>query len=115
MDLAAFTITDITGPLEDTGPRAGADAGTPMTSARVLQPAAAGVPEVGVWECTPGGWPIEDRPDTEVVVVVSGAATLTPRDGAPVEIGPGDTAVLPRGWSGRWDVRETLRKVYVLS
>jgi uncharacterized protein len=115
MHLAAFTARDVAGPLEPTGPRAGADVGAPMTSCRVLQAGGDGLPEVGVWECTPGGWAIEDRPDTETVVVVSGAATLTTRGGAPMRIGPGDTVVLPRGWSGRWDVPETLRKVYVLS
>ncbi|MEU1321077.1 cupin domain-containing protein [Streptomyces tibetensis] len=24
----------------------------------------------------------------------------------------GDVVVQPKGWSGRWDVRETIRKVY---
>jgi uncharacterized cupin superfamily protein len=32
-----------------------------------------------------------------------------------VELGPGESVVLPRGWSGRWDILETVRKVYVLA
>jgi uncharacterized protein len=30
------------------------------------------------------------------------------------EIGPGDTAVFPRGWAGTWQIHETTRKLYVL-
>jgi uncharacterized cupin superfamily protein len=85
------------GALEPTGPRAGADSGDPRTSGIVFF-SGHGV-EVGVWECTPGGWPILDRP----------------ADGEPVELGEGDVLVLPRGWSGRWDVTETVRKLYVVA
>jgi hypothetical protein len=35
-------------------------------------------------------------------------------DGETVELVAGDTAVFPRGWSGTWDIEETLRKVYVI-
>jgi uncharacterized cupin superfamily protein len=104
----------LTGPLEDWGPRAGADSGEPMTSGRVLQAGDDGLPQVGIWECTPGGWTIENRPDTESVVILSGRARLTDADGSSVELGPGEGIVLPRGWSGRWDIVETVRKFYVL-
>lgn len=114
MNVTSASRAEIAGPLLATGPRQGADAGDPQTSTLVLREAGDGVPSVGVWECTPGGWAIEDRPDTEVVLVLSGRATLTSSDGEATEIGPGDVAVLPLGWSGRWDVLETLRKVYVV-
>jgi uncharacterized protein len=102
------------GPLEDWGPRAGADSGEPMTSGRVLQAGADGLPLVGIWECTPGGWSIENRPDTETVMLLKGRARLTDADGSSTELGPGEGIVLPRGWSGRWDILETTRKFYVV-
>ena len=34
--------------------------------------------------------------------------------GEPTDIGPGDTAVFPRGWAGTWQIHETIRKLYVL-
>jgi uncharacterized cupin superfamily protein len=34
--------------------------------------------------------------------------------GEPADIGPGDTAVFPRGWTGTWQIHETIRKLYVL-
>ena len=35
----------------------------------------------GVWACTPGGWAITDRPDTETVRILSGRARLTDAGG----------------------------------
>jgi uncharacterized protein len=99
--------------LEPTGRRAGADSGDAQTATRVLH--AAGAHEVGVWECTPGGWEVVEREDTETVLVLSGRARLTERGRPPVEIGPGDLVVLPRGWSGRWEILATLRKVFVVA
>ncbi len=100
------------GELEPLGPRAGFDSGGPQTSGITFF-SGHGV-EVGVWECTPGGWAIVDRPTTETMMLLGGTATITPADGEPVELGEGDVFVLPKGWSGRWDVTETVRKLYVL-
>jgi len=96
----------------DTGLRPGADSGTPTTGFAELF-AAQGV-EAGVWSCTPGGWAIENRPDTEVVTILSGKARITNADGTRREVGEGDVFVLPRGWSGRWDIKETVEKLYVV-
>ncbi len=105
------TVADIMGPLEDTGPRAGADAGAPMTATRVLLDA--GPLQAGIWECTPGGWSITRRPNTEVVHILRGLARITDADGAVYELVAGSVHVFPVGWSGRWDIVETIRKVYV--
>ncbi|MCP5152202.1 MAG: DUF861 domain-containing protein [Ectothiorhodospiraceae bacterium] len=98
--------------LTPAGRRAGADRGDPQVSARSLHDD--GETKVGVWECTPGGWPIVDRADTEVATILSGRATITDADGSTRVIGAGSVLTLPKGWSGRWDVTETLRKVYVI-
>lgn len=34
--------------------------------------------------------------------------------GTVTEIGPGDLVILPPGWSGRWDVIETVRKIFAI-
>jgi uncharacterized cupin superfamily protein len=107
----AVADTDLFGPLADTGPRAGADRGTPMTALRVLHED--GPVNVGIWECTPGGWSIERRTNTEIVRILSGRARITDADGTVRELGPGSVVVLPLGWSGRWDITETVRKLYV--
>lgn len=99
-------------PLEPAGPRTGADLGDPRVSYREISND--GHIEVGVWECTPGGWEIVERPDIEIVTIVSGAGTITDADGTVRPLSPGAVVTLPRGWSGRWDITETLRKVYVI-
>ena len=100
------------GELEPLGPRAGFDSGDPQTSGITFF-SGHGV-EAGVWECTPGGWPIVDRPTTETMLLLAGTTTITPLDGEPVELTEGDVFVLPKGWSGRWDITDTVRKLYVL-
>ncbi|WP_175839110.1 cupin domain-containing protein [Burkholderia anthina] len=95
------------------GQRAGADRGDPQIAIQRLAPDAAG--NLGIWECQPGGWPVVDRPDTEFTVILSGRANLTDdASGDVVEIGAGDLVILPPGWTGRWDIIETVRKVYAI-
>jgi uncharacterized cupin superfamily protein len=112
-DLIATPDADINGPLEDWGPRVGADVGQPQMSGRIFYEG--NDVQIGVWECTPGGWAIEDRPDHETVRIIAGRARLTDADGTSVELGPGDALTLPKGWSGRWDILQTVRKFYVLA
>lgn len=108
--LSAATLGE---PLAPYGPRVGADVGQPQTAGRILHTSADGTIEVGIWECTPGGWSIEDRPNTETVMILSGQATITDVDGTRHPLTPGTSLTLPLGWSGRWDIEETIRKVYV--
>jgi len=98
--------------LSPAGQRAGADSGDPQISVREISNTD-GI-AVGVWECTPGGWPVVDRADTEVATILSGAGRITDAAGAVTEIGPGSVVTLPKGWTGRWDITETARKVYVI-
>lgn len=67
----------------------------------------------GVWDIVPGvlvGVPQVD----EVFVVLSGDATITSAgDDEPIVVGPGSVVQLVVGQETRWDVRETVRKIYV--
>ncbi len=105
------TFSSIDTPTKPIGPRTGADRGDPRMSLAEFY-SEAGI-DVGVWECTPGGWAIHERPDTEVVHILEGRVRMTDSDGSTREIGPGDVMVLPKGWSGRWDILEFTRKLYV--
>ena len=40
--------------------------------------------------------------------------TCTEDGGTVTEIGPGDSMTFAPGWSGIWDIHETLRKVYAI-
>ncbi|MGA8296815.1 MAG: cupin domain-containing protein [Acidimicrobiales bacterium] len=72
-----------------------------------------GEDEVGIWECTPGPsrWLLETN---ELVYVVKGRMTVTIDGGSARDLGAGDVAVFPKGWSGTWEIHETLRKVYAI-
>ena len=98
--------------LEDWGPLEEAT-GEPMNTSGTTLWSGEGAQEAGVWECTPGPsrWSLDDN---EVVYILSGRMTVTPDGGEPTEVGPGDTAVFPRGWAGTWQIHETIRKLYVL-
>ena len=58
------------GELEPLGPRVGSDSGDPQTSGITFF-SGHGV-DVGVWECTPGGWAIVDRTNTETMMLLGG-------------------------------------------
>jgi uncharacterized protein len=113
-----FLATAADAKLEDWGPLDEATgepmqtSGTTIWSADADAEAGAGQ-EAGVWECTPGPsrWTLEQN---EFVHILSGRMTVTPDGGEATEIGPGDTAVFPRGWAGTWQIHETIRKLYVL-
>lgn len=113
MDSAIASITGATDmELSSAGQRAGADRGDPQVS--VKEVSNDGAISVGVWECAPGGWPVVDRGDTEVATIISGAGIVTDADGTERPLTAGSVITLTKGWSGRWDITETLRKVYVI-
>jgi uncharacterized cupin superfamily protein len=69
---------------------------------------------VGVWESTPGVFPASRIGYDEVFICLSGAATMTGDDGVRYDLSPGSVLFTPAGFTGRWDVSETFRKVYCI-
>jgi uncharacterized cupin superfamily protein len=61
----------------------------------------------GVWEHGPGT--CTDIEADEVFVVLSGRAGVQVAGGPPLELGPGDVAILVAGARATWTVHETLR------
>ena len=89
-----------------------ATAGEPYESWHVLSDD--GRVELGVWEVTPGSFRGETDGIYEQMHFVAGAGTITGPDGEVTEIRPGVVMLCPDGWSGVWDVRETVRKTYAV-
>jgi len=69
---------------------------------------------VGVWEATAGSFPASRDGYDEVFVCLSGVATMTGNDGVRYDLSPGSMLFTPSGFTGRWDVSETFRKVYCI-
>jgi uncharacterized cupin superfamily protein len=67
-----------------------------------------------VWECTPGTYRSTKQGVSEIMQIVAGEATITGDDGTVHEVRPGVAVYLPDGWSGVWDIRQTVRKTYVI-
>lgn len=70
--------------------------------------------EIGVWECTPGRFAAAKEGIGELMWILGGSGTLTAADGTAHEFGPGTMLLTPDGWRGEWEVRETVRKLYVI-
>jgi uncharacterized cupin superfamily protein len=98
--------------LEPRGVHPGATAGAPEQSSRTVFDD--GRVRVGVWECTPGCFETAKAGIGEQQVVLAGDATVRGADGTVVELGPGETLITPDGWRGSWEIRETVRKVFVI-
>ena len=68
---------------------------------------------VGVWEAGIGKLAIRNFPFTEYVLMISGVVVITEQNGESTEFRAGDTFVIPKGWSGEWDVKERMKKQIV--
>ena len=69
--------------------------------------------QVGVWEAGQGELILKNFPFTEYVLMISGRVVVTEEDGTSMIFSAGDTFVIPKGWSGVWDVQERMKKQIV--
>jgi uncharacterized protein len=74
-----------------------------------------GVTLAGIWECTPGRFPVVKEDSISTMFFLSGAGTITDQDGESRAIEPGGVFVEPQGWRGEWHITETVRKIYVIT
>jgi len=100
--------------LQSKGPRRNADVGQPHDSTRKL--IGIDTMSAGSWWCKDGGWPSPNlRATTEIFYVLSGVGCVTDNDGTRHFFSQGDVVILPKNWSGRWDVLESIHKVWVVN
>ena len=67
----------------------------------------------GTWECEPGVLEL-DLDVTEFCHILKGHWVLTSESGQVTEVRAGDSFVFPKGWKGTAEVKETIRKVYMM-
>jgi uncharacterized protein len=86
----------------------------PVCTTRTLKLGATSADDrMGVWECTPGSY-LRQIAEGELMHILSGQCTFTPEGGEPIAIQAGDTVFFPPDTNGRWDIEDTMRKVYVV-
>jgi uncharacterized protein len=107
-----MSVDVMTAQLVDAGRFPGAEPGSARTAELVLY--ADDRMETGIWEVTPGEFDAAHGQYVEFMHFVAGDATITADDGAVHEVRAGVALTVPSGWRGRWEVRETVRKTYVL-
>ena len=69
--------------------------------------------ETGVWEIDAGSFHADFGTYGELIKVMAGDLTCAGDDGSKFALAPGDAMIFPRGWTGMWSMRTSLRKVYV--
>jgi uncharacterized cupin superfamily protein len=87
--------------------------GEPRTRTWVTYESHDGKTFCGIWESTPGAWRVE-YDEWESCTILSGRCVVTPDDGAPIMLAPGDSLVLEPGFKGVWAVEATTRKTFVI-
>jgi hypothetical protein len=98
--------------LADAGQMPGAAPGTALTAELVLYEDER--TQTGIWEVTPGVFDAVHGRYAEFMHFVAGDATITGADGQVGEVRPGVALTVAPGWRGRWEVRDTVRKTYVI-
>ncbi|HSC81120.1 MAG TPA: cupin domain-containing protein [Chitinolyticbacter sp.] len=69
----------------------------------------------GIWACEVGSWNIRFADDKdEFFCVIEGRVRLRNETGEVLELGPGEAAVIPCGFVGRFEVLEPVRKYFVV-
>lgn len=68
---------------------------------------------MGVWECSPGRFK-RMVPQAEYSYFLSGAGSFTPEGGEPVQFRAGDMIYFQPDTQGVWDIRQTIRKAYLI-
>jgi uncharacterized cupin superfamily protein len=86
--------------------------GDPRASGVILWKSDDGTLANGIWECTPGTFSWVHA--NETLCLVEGHVTVTPENGEPFDISPGDIVFFPEGTKTQWHVTEKLRKGFQL-
>lgn len=88
--------------------------GDPKERGRSIYADQTGQLDAGVWECEPNRHVIEGAPYDEFVYLLQGRIDITDDEGNTDTFGAGDSFVMPRGCTCTWDVKEPVRKLYVV-
>ncbi|MNF39516.1 hypothetical protein D3C81_1706380 [compost metagenome] len=68
---------------------------------------------VGIWECTPGRFRRQVA-QAEYSYFICGGGSFTPDGGESIEFGAGDAIYFAADTQGTWDIRQTVRKTYLI-
>mgnify|MGYP003650946272 CR=1 FL=1 len=87
--------------------------GNPEQSVRVTYTDATEQFFAGTWSSDVGKWRI-NYTEEEYCEIIEGTSIITSDDGAATTVTSGDSFVVPRGFSGTWEVVEPTSKKFVI-
>ncbi|SDO68048.1 cupin domain-containing protein [Pseudomonas jinjuensis] len=87
--------------------------GTPVSATAIHAEESADGLLTGVWECSPGRWRRQVM-EREFSHFIAGHCFFIPDDGDPIELRAGDAVLFPANCQGIWDIRESVRKSFVI-
>ncbi|MDT4825720.1 hypothetical protein FQZ97_590110 [compost metagenome] len=67
----------------------------------------------GIWECSPGQFRRQVA-EAEYSYIISGEGSFTADGGSPAEFRAGDVLYFSANTQGVWDIRQTVRKSYLI-
>jgi hypothetical protein len=88
--------------------------GDPKERGRSFYADQTGQLDAGVWECEPNRHEIASAPYDEFVYLLQGRVDVIDEQGAAETFKAGDSFLMPRGCRCTWDVKESVRKLYVV-
>ena len=88
--------------------------GNPQERGRSLYADQTGQLDAGVWECEVNKHVIDSAPYDEFVYLLQGRIDVIDDDGLVETYQAGDSFMMPRGCKCTWDVKEPVRKLYVV-
>ncbi|MCG8356454.1 MAG: cupin domain-containing protein [Kiloniellales bacterium] len=90
------------------------ESGDPQERGRSFYADQTGQLDAGVWECEPNRHVIEAAPYDEFVYLLQGRIDVIDDQGGVETYKAGDSFMMPRGCKCTWDVKEPVRKLYVV-
>ena len=87
--------------------------GDPEQSVRNVYTDPSGAFSAGIWESTPGKWPVAYT-EEEFCLLLTGTVVLTDEQGQAETFLAGDAFIIRAGFRGSWETVEFVRKYYAV-
>lgn len=108
-DAPSIVVIDSNTPTEEIGRKPGGA----YIGETIIHKNADATVQIGVWEADVSKTRLIDYPFTEYVLMISGRVVIINDDGSENEFTAGDTFVMPKGFTGIWDIRERMKKQHI--
>jgi uncharacterized cupin superfamily protein len=87
--------------------------GAPELTIRNVYTDATGAFSAGIWESTPGKWPV-DYTEDEFCLLLAGTVELTDARGRSARFAAGDAFVIAAGFKRTWETVDPVKKLYAV-